>query len=279
MLTQLIFAAVAAGGAKHGTVVMLPDFSSKVMGNTRKISVYLPPGYEEDGKETYPVVYFHDGQNVFDGDRAFIKGQEWRADETADALIGAGLMPPAIMVGIDNAGAARGDEYLWTRATFQGHEMGGRGPDYLTFVLTEVMPMIEKGYRVKRGPENTALIGSSFGGLITLSMGLARPDVFGKLGVCSPSIWWDGREILKRISSFDGKARPKVWLDAGTGEGEDTMTNAAAALEALRRSGWSSNHSILYVEDGAQHNERAWAGRLPLLLRWLFENHSGEGRQ
>ncbi|HVL39797.1 MAG TPA: alpha/beta hydrolase-fold protein, partial [Fimbriimonadaceae bacterium] len=101
------------------------DFESKILGNKRNLIVYLPPDYAKQTRR-YPVVYLHDGQNVFDGLTSYIPNQEWRADEAAEALIRAELIEPLILVGIDNAGIARGDEYLPTRTKFGDNEAGGK---------------------------------------------------------------------------------------------------------------------------------------------------------
>ncbi|RYG49092.1 alpha/beta hydrolase, partial [bacterium] len=146
-------------------------FVSKILGNERDLRVWLPPGYEKEPRRRFPVTYLHDGQNVFDGMTSFIPNQEWRADETVKALSDAGLLPPMILVGIDNAGAARGDEYLPTRK-----EYGGKADLYGRFLLEEVMPFVDKTYRTKKGPRETALVGSSFGGVITAYLGLRHPE-------------------------------------------------------------------------------------------------------
>lgn len=235
-------------------------FQSRLLGNRRDILVWLPPGYEK-GNRRYPVLYLHDGQNAFDAATSFVG--EWRADEAATGLIGAGRMEPIIMVAVPNIGAERADEYLWSRA----RNMGGRGDLYGRFLAEELKPFIDRTYRTKKGPGDTGLLGSSLGGLITLHLGLTRPDVWGRLGVVSPSVWWNGREILKQIV----KTPARVWVDIGTDEGQDAQRDAEDLRDALLAKGWKSGKDLaFYLDHGAKHNEAAWSGRIDGILTFLF---------
>lgn len=148
--------------------------------------------------------------------------------------------------------------------------MGGKGDTYGAFVLKEVIPFIEQNYRTKQGKEFTALGGSSLGGLITLYLGLNHPDVFGKLLVVSPSVWWDGRMIIDEVNQLTGSTGQHIWLDMGTAEGEGAADNARALYQALIDKGWSGQNLNFIIEEGAAHNERAWAKRVPDMLRFLF---------
>ena len=146
--------------------------------------VYLPPGYVEDTGRTYPVLYMHDGQNLFDPATAF-GGNEWRLDDTAEELIERGAIEPLIIVGIYNTGEQRIHEYTPTTDPKLG---GGKADLYGKMLVEEVKPFIEKTYRTLPGPENTGMGGSSLGGLVTLHLGIQYPQVFGKLAVLSPSV-------------------------------------------------------------------------------------------
>lgn len=239
----------------------------------RDVLVWLPPGYEREAKRRYPVVYFHDGQNVFDAATSFI-GVEWGADEAATRLIAERRMRPAILVAVPNS-PARMEEY--TRATDrQGR--GGGSPAYQRFLLEELKPFIDRTYRTRPGPDDTAVIGSSLGGLASLDLGLDHPEVFGRIGSVSTSVWWADREILRRVAAGKG-ARPRIWLDIGTAEGPppqpgaaDTRTADQRALrDALLARGWRPGVDLHYEEvEGAAHNERAWAARLDRILEWLL---------
>jgi predicted alpha/beta superfamily hydrolase len=213
----------------------------------------------------------NDGQNTMDGFTSFIPNQEWQADETADRFIRAGLIPPLIIVGIDNGQMARGDEYLPTRKKVGENEMGGKADDYGRMLAAEVIPFINRTYRTKTGPSNTTLLGSSFGGIVSLYLGLKRPDLFGSIGVCSPSIWWDERAMLKEIQALRTKPPIRIWLDMGTKEGYDELLNARATKQALQDRGWKIGADLAYMEGiGAGHNERAWASRMDSILMFFY---------
>ncbi|MBS1708930.1 MAG: alpha/beta hydrolase [Armatimonadetes bacterium] len=251
-------------------VVRHESFASQVLGNKRTVWVCLPPGYARESGRRFPVLYMHDGQNVFDGFTAFIPNQEWRADETLKATVEAGLVEPLIIVGIDNGGVARGDEYLPTRAKMGKEEAGGKADLYTKFVVDEVMPFVNKTYRTKTGPGDTGLCGSSFGGVVTFHMGMARPDVFGKLAVVSPSLWWDGKVMVKRAEALTKKPWQRMWLDIGTREGNANL-DTRKLRDIMLAKGWKQPRDFTYYEDvDAQHNEVAWAGRFPSILQYLF---------
>src|ERR1043166_372084 len=149
-------------------------FPSKFLKDERPLIVYLPPGYKSNADLHYPVLYMHDGQNLFDAATSFI-GVEWQADETAEKLIKAGKIPPIIIVGIYNT-LDRMNEYTPTRDAKRG--TGGKGEAYTKFVLQEVKPFIDKTYRTKHGRDDTAIAGSSLGGLISLDMAYKHPEGF-----------------------------------------------------------------------------------------------------
>lgn len=254
-----------------GHVERFADFESKTLGNKRGIWVYTPPGYA-DSKESYPVLYMHDGQNIFDGYTSFIPNQEWRADEAAEALINAKMIKPIIIVGIENAGADRANEYLPTRAKMGDTEAGGRADQYGKFISDELMPWVSSHYRVKTGPKNTGMIGSSFGGIITLYLGLKEPTRYGKLGVVSPSVWWDNKSILGWVKK-QKKSGSRMWVDMGTSEGFRTVMDSRDLVGALEGLGFTQGKDLSYYEDGyAQHNELAWSRRIGLMMYWLFKD-------
>lgn len=256
--------------SRTGVIETLPAVRSEALGNSRDVLVYLPPQYKTDPRRRFPVMYLHDGQNVFDGATSFIPNQEWKADEAAQGLIESGLIEPLILVAIPNMGLERGNEYLPTLREMQGQSVGGKADLYLKFVAHELKPLVDAKFRTKPGREDTALCGSSFGGIATLHLGLKAPEVFGKLAVVSPSVWWDDRVILKAIRAFKGP-RPKVWVDMGTNEGKQGVEDARALRDALIQAGWTGGKDLLYFEDGfAGHNEAAWARRFPLILTFLF---------
>ena len=245
------------------------QFPSRVLDNCRDVLVYLPPGYTDDAARDYPVLYMQDGQNLFDGATSFIAGQEWRVDETAQWLIESEQIAPLIIVGINNTGEARADEYT---PTHDGrHHVGGKADLYGRFLIEELKPFVDANYRTRPQRAQTALGGSSLGGLVSMYLGLTRPDVFGRLAVMSPSVWWGGGAILREVDALWTKPATRVWLDTGTAEGGRTVENARRLRDALVKRGWELDGDLCYHEAaGAQHNEAAWAARVEPMLRFLF---------
>jgi predicted alpha/beta superfamily hydrolase len=244
-----------------------PRFPSSHLAHERDVVVYLPPGY--DAADTpCPVLYMHDGQNLFEPDTAHVPGQHWRLGETADALIAAGTIPPLIVVGVANTGAQRIHEYTPTGDARLG---GGRADQYGRFLAEELKPFIDTTYRTRTGPGFTGLGGSSLGGLATLHIGLRRPDVFGALAVMSPSVWWDRRVILRTVRAARPKPDLRLWVDMGTKEGRRALDDARLLKAALVGSGWVIGRDLHYAEyEGGTHSEGAWADRSGAMLTWLF---------
>lgn len=245
-----------------GTVKVLEGLESPQLGNTRDLLVYLPPSYAR-GDRRYPVIYMHDGQNLFD--RATSFGEEWEVDQTLEAASGEGL--EAIVVGIPNT-EARLDEYSPFRD--RGHDAGGRGDDYLAFLTDTVKPIIDRDFRTRPERAATGIAGSSMGGLISLYAFFRRPETFGFAGVLSPALWFGARGIFGYV-----KERPfvpgRIYLDIGTNEGQEALGDARRMKSLLEEKGYRVNHDLLfYVEMGGRHNERAWARRLKHVLRFLL---------
>lgn len=248
-------------------------FPSKHAG-ARDVVVWLPPGYEANTSRRYPVIYFHDGQNVFDGATSFIPGQEWRADEAADSLIRNRRVPPFLMVAVANT-AKRMSEY--TRVPDERHGGGGQSA-YDRFLLEELQPFIDATYRTRRGAASTGIVGSSLGGLAAISLGLSHPDRFGLVGCVSPSVWWGKGEVVRFVQSGEGHP-VRLWLDMGTAEGraampepDENILGARALRDACLARGWREGEDFRYHEAaGAGHNERAWAQRLPQILEFLLQ--------
>jgi predicted alpha/beta superfamily hydrolase len=245
----------------------LHELPSEFLGGSRTIAVWLPPGYDRDNVSRYPVLYLHDGQNVFDRATAF--ADEWQVDETATALIKRGDVAPLIVVGVYNGGEARIDEY--TPTTDEKHGGGGRVALHGRMLVEEVKRFVDETYRTLPGAASTAIGGSSLGGLATLYTGLSYPTVFGMLAVHSPSVWWDDRAILREIDALPGRPPARIWLDAGTAEGPSVIPDVRALRDALARKGWQVGRDLAYTEvRGAGHNERAWAARVAPMLHYLF---------
>jgi predicted alpha/beta superfamily hydrolase len=242
---------------RRGTLQRLEELS-------RPITIYLPPGYER-GEARYPVLYMHDGQNLFEPERAFIPGQHWRLDEAADTAIGDRTAEPMIIVGVDHGGPARIDEY--TPARDESRQAGGKAAEYARMLIQELKPFIDSQYRTR--PDDTATGGSSLGGLFALYLGLTHPELFRTVAAMSPSVWWGKRAILQLVDRFEGP-RPRIWLDVGGREGWDTLRDVRLLRDQLLRRGWSEA-DLHYQEDPrGGHSERAWARRVQPMLEFLF---------
>jgi predicted alpha/beta superfamily hydrolase len=262
--------------AKHtltGNIKRHRAFPSGILGNRRDVLVYLPPGYSRFSQKRYPVLYVHDGQNVFDAATAFA-GVEWGMDETAERLILAGAIEPLIIVAVANTGQDRIHEYAPTRAVIDRKakrktRSRGLARLYAQFLIEELKPEIDKKYRTKREAEFTGLGGSSLGGLVTLAIGILYPHAFTRLMVMSPSVWWDDFAIYRLVDSIQVKPPLKIWLDTGTAEPGWEL--ARHLRDCLIDRGWRPDVDLRYLEaENANHSEAAWATRVEPALRFLF---------
>ncbi|MBP6821036.1 MAG: alpha/beta hydrolase [Acidobacteria bacterium] len=248
-------------------------FHSSFLANNRDVVVYLPPGYldsksHEGEAKRFPVFYLHDGQNLFDTATAF-NGVEWGVDETAQQLILRGRIEALIIVAIYNTGADRIDEYAPTVDPRQ--KRGGKADLYGRFLIEELKPFIDQNYRTLAGPEFTGLGGSSLGGLVSLYLGLKHPNVFSKLMVMSPSVWWDHGMILHYVQHLRAKPTTRIWLDIGSKEGKFTPGYVRQLRDLLIAQGWRLEADLKFLEiRGGQHSEAAWAKRVEPALRFLF---------
>ncbi len=271
MTDELRDAPVTAAGDGHtltGDIRTHEGFHSDHLQHDRTIIVYLPPGYDERSAERYQVLYIHDGQNVFD--RATSIGEEWHLDETAQALIGGGEIAPIIIVGIYNTGVHRIDEYAPTKREDKGG--GGHADDYGMMLVMELKPFIDVTYKTLSSAESTGLAGSSLGGLLTMHLALRFPTAFGKIAVLSPSVWWDDRVIVREVEALEFRTPQRIWLDAGTNEGDpDVIPDARMLRDALVARGWTLGEDLMYSEaEGGQHNEESWGARVGEVLKYLF---------
>jgi predicted alpha/beta superfamily hydrolase len=262
-----------------GWLEIIP-FESKIYHETRTLRVLVPANYfsPRNARRSYPVLYMQDGQNLFDANTSF--AGEWHVDETVEHLVGGFKIPPMFVVGIDNGGEKRSAEYL---PYPDPHNDKGNvsqpkdvhGKEYARFVITEVMPFIEKKYRVSRGAANTGLGGSSYGGDIALYTALEYPGTFGHLLVESPPLDIGDGQLLKDAAK--AKQLPaKMYLAIGTGE--DANGEAVKQVQELetilRKKGMNESRLKVMVEEGAEHNEGAWSRRLPDALVFLYGSGS-----
>ncbi len=253
----------------------LKNFRSRFLPGRRDVTVYLPEAYLTDPSRRFPVFYLHDGQNLIDPRTSFVPGRTWRADEAADALTASHEIEPLILVGIANTGVRRMAEYTPTRDPRRG---GGEGARYGRLLVEELKPLVDQSFRTLPDPANTAIGGSSLGGLISLALALDYPTVFAKAAVMSPSIWWNQRAILNRVSGARPKPHLRLWLDIGTAEGLRHLRDADLLHRRLLQRGWHDDpgpaQDLCYARiPGALHDESAWAARFDQVLRFLFHSH------
>jgi predicted alpha/beta superfamily hydrolase len=244
-----------------GDLQVLGGVYSPQLDNRRDVITYLPPSYGT-GTRRYPVIYMHDGQNLFDEATSF--AEEWNVDTTMNALSQVGL--EAIVVGVFNT-EGRLDEY----SPFEDAEgRGGAGDRYLDFLVDTLKPRIDHDFRTRPGRDHTIVVGSSMGGLISLYAFFRRPDVFGNAGVMSPSLWFAERSIFPFVEAAP-HTPGKVYLDVGTLEGKDTVADVRHLRELLLGKGYRRHRDLVYVEaKGAGHSEAAWSQRLHFAVDFLL---------
>jgi predicted alpha/beta superfamily hydrolase len=259
-----------------GWVEIIP-FESKIFHNTRMLRVLVPANYysPRNAHRSYPVLYMQDGQNLFDDATSY--AGEWHVDETVEHLVGSFKIPPMFVVGIDNTGAKRDSEYL-PYPDPHNHDVADQdvhGKEYAKFLLTEVIPFIEKHYRVSRGAANTGLGGSSYGGNISLYTVLEHPGVFGHVLIESPALSIGNDQLIKDCEKAK-QLPPKMYLGIGTHETADQgpsaeIVKSVEELEkVLRAKGMGPTRLKVVVEQNATHNEGAWSRRLPEALLFLY---------
>jgi predicted alpha/beta superfamily hydrolase len=259
----------------------ISGFHSRFLPDDRDVLIYLPEAYLTEPQRRFPVFYLHDGQNLFDPHTSFVPGRTWRAHTTADALTRAGIIQPLILVGIANTGFRRMAEYTPVPDRTRG---GGEGPLYGRLLVEELLPTINTHFRTLTQPHNTGLGGSSLGGLISLFLGLEYPEVFARLAVMSPSIWWSNRAIFEliaaRVTPTQPRPRPHIWLDTGLSEGVRHVRDIDLLHHRLVHRGWrdhpprkpeSPPQDLRYLRvPGGVHDELAWAARFDQVLQFLF---------
>lgn len=252
----------ARAGAFH---VIAADALGGVDGvSPRDVFVYTPPTYDRDAQRRYPVLYAHDGQNVWSEDGICFGHGGWYLDETLDRLAAEGAAEEVILVAVPH-----GDDRM--------AEYGAAWERYGRFLVDVVKPAVDARFRTKPGPEHTALMGSSMGGLVSFKLVLARRDVFGKAACLSSSFWFEepeGRtafDLLAATPIRHGTRRPRIYVDSGTaGRGQDGAPDTRRMRDALRAAGWGERDLMHHEATGATHDERAWRARADVPLRWLF---------
>ena len=248
-------------GGITGNLQYHHNFYANRLKNERTIVVWLPESYEKKLQKHYPVLYMHDGQNLFDPNTSYI-GVDWQMDETADSLIKQGEIEEIIIVGIYNT-TDRVEEYSDTK----------KGRAYMDFIINDLKPFVDNNYRTLPDREHTAIMGSSMGGLISLYLIWRYPDVFSKAGCLSTSLLWNDGALLKEIENFAGqKPEIKIYLDSSGKGSEGRMKPHYEKLNDLLISkGFVEGVDLEYYFDKeGDHSERSWAKRAWRPLKFLF---------
>ncbi|MGL6248567.1 MAG: alpha/beta hydrolase [Culicoidibacterales bacterium] len=235
----------------------------------RKISIYLPCDYHSSNRH-YPVVYMHDAQNLFNDTIAF-GGQSWRVQQ----YLNQPDLPKAIVVAIDNHPTFRLDEYSpfpisdYGQSLVRDHSVTqAQGIAYIDWLASGLKPVIDQLYRTLPEADQTAIVGSSMGGLISLYAGIAYPDIFANLGVLSPAFWFCKPAITEFLALHPLPQTSRVFMSVGTSEGggiahdEDYLLDAIQLKTLLLEQNCQLNFSI--IPDG-HHHESAWE---PLTKQW-----------
>lgn len=257
----------STGGSTAAYNVHLLDdnFYMPQLNRNRRIWIYLPPDYETANKY-YPVLYMHDGQNLFDEQTSF--SGEWRVDESLNYLFEQGNYG-AIVIGIENGGALRINEYSpWYNNSYN---TGGEGVQYINFIAETLKPYIDANYRTLTNPEYAVLFGSSLGGLISQYGLMQRQDVFGKAGVFSPAFWFNP-EVYDHSENTPKVGAKKIYMLAGLPEDNGSVVDAVNQMEtALYNNSFTSGEfNKAFHTDGA-HSDWYWAREFPWAYLWLFD--------
>ena len=248
--------------ASENVRILTDSFYMEQLERYRRIWIYLPSNYEESS-ENYPVLYMHDGQNVFDERTSFVG--EWQVDETLDQLFEEGD-PGIIVVAIDHGGNKRISEMTpWPNAQYGG----GDGDLYLDFIINDLKPYIDEQYRTKPGRMHTGIAGSSLGGHISTYAALKYPEIFSKIGALSPA-YWINPELKDFISNFEKSTDFKIYQLMGSLEGDSFVEQMYIIEDSLRKVGFIEEELTSVEKADGQHSEWFWAREFRDAYLWLF---------
>jgi alpha-glucosidase len=271
----------SAGSGSNSTTaanvkIMSTDFYMPQLNRTRRIWLYFPPDYETSGK-SYPVLYMHDGQNLFDAATSF--SGEWEVDETLNNIDKQGKQVP-IVVGIDN-GSERLAEYTpWPNSQYGG----GEGDKYIQFIVETLKPYVDKHFRTLPDRENTGIAGSSLGGLISQYGSLKYQEIFSKAGLFSPSYWFS--DSVWAFTHDIGKQHDMRFFQlCGTNESNDVDESEKMVSEihqmndTLVKIGFGPDKIFNKIVTGGQHNEKLWRENFEEAYLWLFDSFANSIQQ
>ena len=259
------------GGGQHtanaNVSILSTNFAIPQLNRTRRIWIYLPTDYASSTK-TYPVLYMHDGQNLFDAFYSF--SGEWGVDEALaikQTMGDAGV----IVIGIDNGGSNRLNEY---NPYIHPQYGGGDGDEYMEFIVDNLKPYIDSVFRTKSDRENTGIAGSSMGGLISLYGGVKYQQVFGKIGVFSPA-FWIAPSLYTFVRNTPVTYAPKIFIIGGGNESPNLVNEMQAMVDTLNNAGYPSSNINYQVKPDGQHSEWFWKREFPAVYSWLYANSTG----
>jgi predicted alpha/beta superfamily hydrolase len=244
-------------------VSLLPEqLAMPGLDRTRQIRIYVPPGYATSTKR-YPVLYMHDGQNLFDDATSF--AGEWQVDETLNALSRSGKLE-LIVVGIDNGKEKRMSELN----PFPNPRFGrSEGKEYMEFVVRVLKPLIDKQYRTKADRAHTAIMGSSLGGLISHYAIVQYPEVFSKAGIFSPA-YWVAESSFEFFATKPAAKDARLYFLAGEKEGDSMIPDLENVYASVLKTGHPTVNAKLKIIPGAHHNEALWRSEFEQAVLWLF---------
>lgn len=270
---------MAGGKSLPENVTLLhPAFYSPQLDRSRRIWACLPPGYQTDSNQRYPVVYMLDGQNLFDNPDAIFG--TWGIDQALhrlfllhkddDPLTPDHIHQP-IFIAIENSGEHRIAEYSpWINPAYGG----GEGASYLDFVCNTLKPFVDEHLRTLPDREHTGIMGSSIGALMALYAAIERPDVFGMSGVFSPSLWFSN-EILPWILRHKPVKPVKILIMAGQQESKTMASDLLDLYDTLLEAGHQDKNLHYDLHTDGMHAEWFWAREFEHALRWLFGETPG----
>jgi predicted alpha/beta superfamily hydrolase len=250
--------------AADNVEILDEDYFIPQLNRTRRIWLYLPPDYHTTSKR-YPVIYMQDGQNLFDQYTSF--SGEWKIDESLNDLFDHGDYG-AIVVGIDNGGGERINEYSpWINPNYGG----GNGEAYADFMVQTLKPHIDSLYRTLPGREYTAIAGSSLGANISMYTAIEYQDVFSKVGIFSPAFWFSDSSYI-HLAEKGITSDLRVYFVAGQNESAGMIADMMTMYDALADAGQDESEMFFLSEPDGAHSEWFWAREFTDTYEWLFEN-------
>ncbi|GAB3867380.1 alpha/beta hydrolase-fold protein [Hymenobacter segetis] len=251
--------------------ILSTSFAMPQLGRQRRVWLYLPADYAAKPARRYPVLYLHDGQNVFDDATSF--GGEWGVDETLDRLRKAGQdATGSIVVAVDNGDQFRSDEYIpWASAELkdQPHK-GGQGSAYVDFLALTLKPYVDAHYRTRPEATHTGIAGSSLGGLISVYAALKYPKVFGEVGAFSPAFWVCNDSLRAYAKTHPAARTARFYFVCGTKESETMLPLMAQWRDELRSEGVPAANLAFSAPADGEHREWFWRREFPAAYQFLF---------